>query len=112
MSQVDFLNIIKESNFETKKMIFSLLREEIQKEIIGYIKNPIGEFEPALSPTHSYLPLRSFGISDNHYAENIEFIPFPDNKSLAQMLEDPVKFNEWCKKNLQTAFEKKKPSKQ
>lgn len=96
----DFIESIATTNLETKKDLFSFLCRELQKYVIGYIRNPIGEFEPAFSPIHSFMPLKSFGISDIHYGENIEFIKFPDGKSLANMLEDPINFDSWCKNNL------------
>jgi hypothetical protein len=59
----------------------------------------LGNFwEPAISDHETFMPLSSFGTSNNHI-HGRKFCKFPDNKSLFEMLSDPFIFNDWLKQN-------------
>lgn len=88
-------------NDQDKRKMFSIISEIMQEQIIGYIYIG-GTWEPAISPTETYMPLKSFGISNQHVynSDKFPFVAFPENKTLSEMLNDPINFNDWCKVNL------------
>jgi len=100
MSKKDFSKIIKNFTDKEKREFFSFMSDEMKKQIIGYIINPFNQSEPALNEYTSYMPLKSFGTSEIHYDSKIRFIPFPDNKTLYDMVDDPINYHKWCKENL------------
>jgi len=85
-----------EITLDQAKDLFRVASIIMQKHIIGYIRVG-GNFEPAVSDTETFMPLNSFGISNTFISD--QFIPFPDNKSLLDMLKNPIEFNEWCQTN-------------
>jgi len=70
----------------------------MQTQIIGYI-NFYGKWEPAISEKEIFMPLVGFGVS-NIVIHGREFKRFPDNKTLSDMVGDPIGFDKWCKENL------------
>lgn len=77
--------------------LFRFASLQMQNYIIGYIK--VGSrYEPAISDFETFMPLSSFGISNVHISS--KFVRFPEGKTLAEMLERPIEFQEWCKLNL------------
>jgi hypothetical protein len=86
------------TTLDEAKDLFRVASKIMQKHVIGYIKVAEGVFEPAVSDHESFMPLNSFGTSNTFMFDR--FIPFPDNKTLSDMLQNPIEFDKWCKENL------------
>lgn len=84
-------------NKEETMNLFSFVSRKMQEFIVGYIK--VGnKYEPAVSENETFMPLSSFGISNTFISD--KFIPFPDGKTLADMVKTPIEYQKWCDENL------------
>lgn len=77
--------------------IFRIVSEKMQEQIVGYIFID-NEYVPAVSDINAFYPLKSFGIS-NELKPSAIFKPFPEGKTLKDMVENPFEFNEWLDNN-------------
>lgn len=89
-----FLEILDKMDNPTIRGVFEILLQKMKAQTIGYINVHGNHFEPAISPTETFMPLPSFGLSNTHIYN--KFIPFPNGKCLAEMLHDPIEFHQWC----------------
>lgn len=74
---------------------------EIQNKVIGLYYNPFTDnLEPVINNDDGYLTIITvgtlLGLSTEHREGNMVY--FPNNKSLSEMMENPVEFSEWYDK--------------
>jgi hypothetical protein len=93
-----FLEIIEKMDKKEKRKAFSILSQEMQKQVIGYINVFDDIYEPAISESETFCPRPSFGITNTFICDR--FIPFPEGKNLFEMTQDPLEFHKWCENNL------------
>lgn len=98
-----FLELISSCDKHEKLKLFSILINEMKKDVIGYHKVFDDEFELIIDIDEkiieSFKPLGSLGLSHSFIFER-ELKLFPDGKTLHDMLEDPLYFSDWCVNNL------------
>ena len=71
---------------------------EIQNEVIGlYYNQHTNDFEPVINNDDGFLTIitvgKLLGLQTEHREGNM--IYFPDNKSLTEMMEKPLEFQNW-----------------
>jgi len=81
---------------KTEKLSIAL--QEIQNEIIGlYYNSRTDTLEPVINNDNNLLTIITisnlFGLQIEHREGKI--ITFPENKTLSQMIEKPIEFQEW-----------------
>lgn len=84
---------------------------EMQKKCIGLYFNPyIKKYVPVIEETeYSFVVIyigNLLALSEEHLPKDDEHNPrvvihFPENKTLFQMMENPIEFNKWCVENLE-----------
>ena len=90
-----------------KKAIVDLKVASIQMQhvTIGLFKHrgcvePVVEYDEKSNMLRCIATTRFFGYGDTHIsADEGEYIPFPDGKTMAQMLEKPFDWYHWYKDN-------------
>lgn len=92
---------------EEKVKELSELLQDLQTDVIGIYKNDMGNYIEVVvhEDKHSFSTLHIgslLGVTTCLYGKTKEnkFIAFPGNKTLAQMMNDPVKFHKWFNKNV------------
>lgn len=83
---------------------------EMQKKCIGlYFNQYLDKYVPVIKETeYSFVVIyigNMLGLSEEHLPKDDENNPrnvvhFPGNKTLFQMMENPIEFNDWCVKTL------------
>jgi len=78
---------------------------QMQHVIIGAFKH-MGDVFPVVDYDKKFNTVRFvtvggfFGTSDDHMsADQGEYLPFPEGKTLSGMLTDPFNWYQWCKDN-------------
>lgn len=100
MSKIDeFSSLINSMHKEEIRTAFRLLSLKVQEQIIGYLKYR-GKVLPAISKARSFETLKDFGTGATIFATPDHFIPFPENKTLADMVAEPKKFHDWYEKEI------------
>ena len=97
---------VRESCDELKLKMFFLMLEEVKKQVIGYHKmsslyteKPLPVIRQEGRNVTTIEVLRSLGCV-TETRELQYYIPFPEKKSLHDMIKHGDKFKEWCDKNL------------
>lgn len=76
-----------------------------QHKVVGVFKHrgesfPVIEYDKKSNTVRYLLVGRFLGIDDTHISvEQGEYIPFPDGKTLAEMINHPFDWSKWCKAN-------------
>lgn len=87
----------------TKKLSITL--DNIQSNTIGLFKYPLDNtYRPVIGKSDNMICVISIGnlLGMNTSTYTITsgiYIEFPDGKSLRQMMDSPIEFNEWYKTN-------------
>jgi len=78
--------------------------QSVQDIIIGIYVDPTKRIELIVSKgdyTFKTVSVGSlFGLSISNYPLNRVIHLFPDNKTLSEMMQDPIEFDKWCKENI------------
>jgi hypothetical protein len=78
---------------------------QVQHKAVGVFKHlgevfPVIEYDEETDMVQYILVGRFLGVQDTHIsAKNGEYLPFPDGKTLAQMIAEPFDWYHWCKDN-------------
>ena len=86
------------NNMKTEKLSKAL--HEMQDEVIGLYHNQYTDnLEPVINDDKGYLTIITIGTLLGLHTEHREgdVFYFPENKTLTQMMEKPIEFDEWYK---------------
>ena len=107
MNKQDIINgIDKLNDFNDINSILRVLLTKVQEHVVGYKKGINGSWVCVIEDGEYYIKtyevLKSFGLATDHFTknDNDEVVLFPDGKTLADMVSDPIGFNDWSKEKL------------